>query len=138
MIDVVDALELLAACVEDRGADYRSSRRRGLATARGERFYDCPAPTDSIAGLALAKAGAPPSALDPLGQWTIADLRVGQPTAVKLTLGALVVLRAAESADRLGHAWGSCLEAALQALPAFIDLIPQRVVSRAIQSDGLG
>ncbi|MDQ1731609.1 MAG: hypothetical protein QOK10_1768 [Pseudonocardiales bacterium] len=126
MIDIVDALDLLEACVADRGADYCSSRRAGSATSRSERFYDCPAPADSIVGFALTKAGVPPAAVDPLGLWSIAELHGSQPGAVRLTLGALVVLRAAESADRLGQAWGSCVRAALRAVPPFLELIPER------------
>lgn len=136
MVDIVDALDLLGSCVRDRGADYRSRGRRSPAVSRRERYYTCPAETDSIVKLALIKAGARHSAVDRLTKETVADFYRSGPDSLDLTLGAVVALRAAESAERLGHTWGMSLQAALQAAAKFVDLIPDRVVGCAGEGAG--
>jgi hypothetical protein len=128
MIDIVDALDLLDSCVRDRGAAFRSPRRRGSAVSPRGRYYSCPAAGDSIVNLALIKAGVPLPALSRLANKTVADGYASGLDPLDLTLGAVVVLRAAESMERRGHAWGSCLQAALQAASRFIELIPDGVV----------
>jgi hypothetical protein len=124
MIDIVDALDVLDSCVADRGADYRSRRRRNWAVPLSERYYHCPAPAESIVSLALIKAGAPQSSVGLLSHKSIADVYATDRARLNLTLGAVVALRAAESMERLGHSWGSCREAALQAASRFVELIP--------------
>ncbi|MDT4943473.1 MAG: hypothetical protein QOH14_206 [Pseudonocardiales bacterium] len=134
MIDIVDALDLLDSCVRDRGAGFRSPRRRGSAAAPRGRYYSCPAARDSIVNLALIKAGVPQPALSRLASKTVADVYASGLHPLDLTLGAVVVLRAAESKERRGHAWGSCLQAALQAASRFIELIPDGVVRCAAEA----
>ena len=133
MIDIVEALDLLESCVRDRGADYRSRHRCSSAGPRSGRRYRCPRATDSIVKRALTKAGAQPSAVGRLTSGTVADFYASGPDSLNLTLGAVVVLRAAESMDRLGHTWGSSLQAALQAASRFVELIPDGVVARAAE-----
>jgi hypothetical protein len=135
MIDIVEALDLLDSCVRDRGADYRSRRRPGAPGSRTERYYTCPAATETIVQLALIKAGAPHSAIGQLANGTVADFYASGPDSINLTLGAVVALRAAESGERLGHTWGVCLQAALRAASRFVELIPDGVVGRAAGAD---
>jgi hypothetical protein len=123
-VDIVDALDLLGSCVRDRGEGHRSRRRGdGVPTA-----------TDSIVILALTKAGAPLTALRPLTHTPIADLYASGQHPLPLTLGAVVVFRAAESEDRRGQTWGMSLQAALRAASRFVDLVPDRVVSSAVEA----
>jgi hypothetical protein len=124
VIDIVDALDLLASCVRDRGEGYRSLRPRD----------ELPSATDSIVIDALSKAGAPLTALSPLAHTPIADLYASGRHPVPLTLGAVVVFRAAESEDRRGHTWGMSLEAALRAASRFVELAPDGVVRRAAEA----
>jgi hypothetical protein len=130
MIDIVDALDLLDACVRDRGAGFRSPRRRGSAASPRGRYFSCPAARDSIVNLALIKAGVPLSAVNRLADKTVADVYSSGLHPLDLTLGAVAVLRAAESMERRGHAWGSCLQGAADAASRFIELIPDGVVVR--------
>jgi hypothetical protein len=123
-IDMVDALDLLDSCVRDHGEDYRSLRRRDAF----------PTATDSIVTLALSKAGAPLSALSPLAHTPIADLYASGRQPLPLTLGAVVVFRAAESADRRGQTWAMSYQAALRAASRFVELIPDSVVGRAAEA----
>jgi hypothetical protein len=134
-IDLVDALDLLESCVRDRGEGYRSPHRRLPAvspTGSGDAF---PTATDnSIVTLALSKAGAPLTALISLASTPIADLYASGRHPLNLTLGAVVVFRAAESAERRGQTWAMSLQAALRAASRFVDLIPDRVVARAAEA----
>jgi hypothetical protein len=133
-IDLVDALDLLESCVRERGEDYRSPRRRLPAaspTGSGDAF---PTATDSIVTLALSKAGMPLTALIPLAYTPIADVYASGQHPLNLTLGAVVVLRAAESAERRGQTWAMSLQAALRAASRFVDLIPDRVLGRAAEA----
>jgi hypothetical protein len=124
VIDIVDALDLLASCVRDRGEGYRSLHPRDAL----------PSATDSVVIYALSKAGAPLTALSPLAHTPIADLYASGRHPLPLTLGAVVVFRAAESEDRRGHTWGMSLEAALRAASRFVELAPDSVVRRAAEA----
>jgi hypothetical protein len=125
VIDIVDALDLLDSCVRDHGEGYRS------ATGPKEAV---PTATDSIVTLALSKAGAPLSALSPLAHTPIADLYASGRHPIPLTLGAVVVFRAAESVDRRGQTWAMSLQAALRAASRFVELIPDKVVTSAAEA----
>jgi hypothetical protein len=124
VIDIVDALDLVDSCVRECGEGYRSLRRRDAI----------PTATDSIVTLALSKAGVPLTALSPLAHTPIADLYVSGRHPLPLTLGAVVVFRAAESEDRRGQTWAICSEAALRAASRFVELIPDRVVGYAAEA----
>jgi hypothetical protein len=125
VIDIIDALDLLDRCVRDRGDGYRS-------LSRGDAF---PTATDSIVALALSKAGAPLTALSPLAHTPIAELYASGRPPLPLTLGAVVVFRAAESVDRRGQTWATSYQAALRAASRFVELIPDKVVSCAAEAE---
>jgi hypothetical protein len=57
-------------------------------------------------------------------------------SSLDLSLGAVVVLHAADSAELRGQTWAMCLQAALEAASRFVELIPDRVVARAAESAG--
>jgi hypothetical protein len=131
VIDIVDALNLLDSCVRDRGNDYRSPPRRLAAVSPTEPQGEASAATDSIVTCALRKAGAPLAVLSALAYTPIADVYASGPPDLNLTLGAVVVFRAAEAAERLGQTWAMSLEAALRVAARFVELIPDRVAVRA-------
>jgi hypothetical protein len=133
MIDIVDALDLLDSCVRDRGEDYRSLPRRLAVVSRTGLQEEVPAASDSIVTLALRKAGAPPIVLSALADAPVADLYASGRPALNLTLGAVVVFRAAESAERRGQTWANSLHAALRAASRFVELIPDRVAAHATE-----
>jgi hypothetical protein len=134
MIDIVDTIDLLDSCVRDRGAGYRSPHRRDLADSRRGRSSNYPAATDSIVSLALIRAGAPMSAVSRVANSTVAEAYAAGLHPLNLTLGAVVALRAAESTERRGQTWGSCLQAALRAASRFIEVIPEGVVGCAAEA----
>jgi hypothetical protein len=134
VIDIVDTIDLLDSCVRDRGAGYLSPHRRGSADSRRGRHYTCPRATDSIVSLALIKAGVPPSAVSRVANSTVADVYAAGLHPLSVTLGAVVALRAAESMERRGHTWGSCLQAAVRAASRFIELIPDGVAGCAAEA----
>jgi hypothetical protein len=127
MIDIVDALDLLDSCVRDRGPGYRSLPRRLRAVSPTGVDDAFPAATESIVTLALSKAGAPLTALRLLAHTPVADVYASGRHRLNLTLGAVVVLRAAESMERHGQTWAMSLQAARRAASRFVELIPDRV-----------
>ncbi|MCW2541144.1 MAG: hypothetical protein JWN95_2869 [Frankiales bacterium] len=123
-IDIVDALDLLDRCVRERGEGYRKPRRhlRAISCTVGDDAF--PSATDGIVTLALSKAGAPRAALRALAHESLADLYASGRCPFNLTLGAVVVFRAAEAAERRGQTWLMGLQAAVAAASRFVVLIP--------------
>jgi hypothetical protein len=117
MIDIVDALDLLDRCVRDRRVDAP------------------PAQTDGIVAMALSKAGTPLTTLGPLSGTPVADAYASGRHPLNLTLGAVAVFRAAESAERRGQTWAMSLQAARLAASRFVELIPDRIVGRAAEAE---
>jgi hypothetical protein len=136
MIDIVDALELLGSCVRERGESYQPPCRRLPAVSPTESEDMDPAARHSIVTLALGKAGAPPEALSAVAHLPIVAAYTAGCPPLDLSLGAVVVLHAAESAELRGQTWAMSLQAALDAASRFIELIPDQVVARAAKSDG--
>jgi hypothetical protein len=126
-LDIVDALNLLDRCVRERGEGYRSLPDR-LSAGPDDAS---PAATDGIVTLALSKAGAPRTALSPLAHTPVADVYASGRSPLDLTLGAVVVFRAAESLERRGQTWAASLQAAVRAASRFLELIPDGVVGDA-------
>jgi hypothetical protein len=134
VIDIVEALDLLESCVRDRGAGYRSPRRGLPGVSRTGANDAFPTATDSIVTLALSKAGAPLTALSPLTQLSVADVYASGRHPVGLTLGAVVVFRAAEAAQRRGQTWAMSLQAALLAASRFVELIPDGLAAHPVEA----
>jgi hypothetical protein len=134
VIDIVDALDLLDSCVRDRGASYRPGPRRLAAVSPDGLDDAAPAAADGIVTLALRKAGAPRTALSALAHMPVADVYASGRFPLDLTLGAVVVLRAAESVERRGQTWAMSLQAALRAASRFVDLIPDGVAGCASEA----
>ncbi|MGX7678613.1 hypothetical protein ACSMXN_06920 [Jatrophihabitans sp. DSM 45814] len=124
MIDIVDALDLLKSCVRDRGADYRARPRRGQRGSRRARYYECRPGSNSIVGLALIKADVSAATATLLTNCSVGEAIASGSAPKEFTLGAVVTLRAAQTMERRGHDWGSCLQAGVQAAARFIELIP--------------
>jgi hypothetical protein len=134
VIDIVDALDLLDSCVRGRGESYRSPIRQG-SPARASGGHDTgQAVTDSIVTLAMAKAGAPITAVSRLTGTSIGVAYASGQNPLNLTLGAVVVLCAAESVERRGETWAAALQAALRTASRFLELLPDRVVECAAEA----
>ncbi|MCU1655350.1 MAG: hypothetical protein JWO57_6 [Pseudonocardiales bacterium] len=114
MIDIVDALDLLERCVQDRRAGHRSG--------------------NGIVALALTKGGMPLTEVSRLADTPIGDAYAAGRRPLNLTLGAVVVLRAADSVERRGQPWGLALQAALRAASRYAELIPDGVARRATEA----
>jgi hypothetical protein len=123
VIDIVDALELLDSCVRDRGAGYRSTHRRGSAGSFSRRHPACRTATDSIVTLVLTKAGTPLAAVSQVARTSVDDAYASGGHDLNLTVGAVAVLRAAQSMERRGETWGRARQAAAQAASRFAELV---------------
>jgi hypothetical protein len=134
VIDIADALDLLESCVRDRGEGYRSPRRHLSAVSPSGRNDVSLAATDSIVTLALRKAGVPLMALPPLAHTPVAEVYASGHPCLNLTLGAVVVFRAAESEEWRGQTWVMAFQAALRAASRFVELIPDTVAGSAAEA----
>jgi hypothetical protein len=129
-LDIVDALDLLDRCVRERGEGYRSLPQR-LSAGTDDAS---PAAPDGIVTLALSKAGAPRTALGPLAHTPVVEGGAAGRARPNLTLGAVVVFRAAESVERRGQTWAMSLQAAERAASKFLELIPDSLVGGAAEA----
>jgi hypothetical protein len=123
VINIVDALDLLDSCVRERGDNYRSTRRRDPIGSLSRRYPACPTTTDSIVTLVLAKAGTPLTAISRVANTSVGDAYASGEHDLNLTVGAVVVLRAAESKERHGATWGVARQAAAHAASRFAELV---------------
>jgi hypothetical protein len=124
MIDIVDALDLLNSCVRDRGENYRSPALDESTASASWRYDAGRAVTDDIVTRALASAATPTTTGSWLMRGSVVDAYASGQNPFNLTLGAVIVLRAAQSTERRGATWGASLEAALRGASRFVELIP--------------
>jgi hypothetical protein len=127
VIDIGTALDLLAAAVEHRGADFvyrpvwmdEAGYFSGLYANRG-------AP-GCIVGHALALANVSVRELEAMRDDGVRDLYRRGELPVTLTLGALAVFHAAQQSQDRGRRWGDVLTCATDAAVTFLDLLPDTV-----------
>jgi len=144
VIDIVDTLDLLEGCVRDSGPGYRP-RRPSADPLTGPGWYSVGRDGgEGIVATALLRTGSPVTALSTPGFGTPVPAQ-GPPgwNAQTLTLGALVVLRAAAAAELQGDTWGRSLACALRATARFVDLLPDGLRGRgeevtAVLARGVG
>jgi hypothetical protein len=125
MIDIVEALDLLDGCVRERGSSYRTPGRPALrSTDGGHPDVERPA-TEGIVALAMTKGGVAPGEVSRLAGRHIADVySPGRDRCLNLTVGAVVVFRAAELVERRGETWGACLQGAVRTAARFVEVLP--------------
>lgn len=134
MIDIVDVLDLLESCVRDHGECHRPPARNESAMRPIEGQDTGRAATDSLVTLAMARAGTPIAADRRLAGTSVGVAYAAGQNPFNLTLGAVVVFSAAESAERCGQTWGIAFQAALRAASKYLDLLPDSVVERAVEA----
>jgi hypothetical protein len=127
VIDIGYALDLLDSCVRGRGDDNQPSPRHLAVESPHEPEHIFPTAGDNIVIVAMRKAGAPPAALSALTHTCIADVYASGRPALNLTLGAVAVFRAAESAERRGQTWAMSVQAARRTASRFAELIPDKL-----------
>lgn len=124
VIDMGMALDLLAAAVRHRGADFVYQ----FVWVEETRYLTCRyanvgAP-DCIVGHALAYAGIDVRALEAMRDDGVAELYAEGRFPRRVTLGALAVLRAAQQSQDRGSPWGDVLDHAVHAAVRILDLLP--------------
>jgi hypothetical protein len=124
MIDIVDALDLLNSCVRDRDENYRSPALDESTASASWRYDAGRAVTDDIVTRALASAATPTTTGSWLIRRSVVDAYASGQNPFNLTLGAVIVLRAAELTDRRGETWGLSVAAAMRAASRFVEPIP--------------
>jgi hypothetical protein len=114
LIDIGDALDLLARAANEGGRGYAGSQAR-LYALNGE--------PKSIVGHALLLANVDADDLEVMRGHRVRDLYREARLPVDLTLGALIVLDAAQRSEDLGSCGDEVLDDATAAAARFLDLI---------------
>jgi hypothetical protein len=137
VIDIGCALDLLAAAVKHRGASQVHRPVRITANDFSTCLHTHNGSPDCIIGEALARTGVGVEELEGLCDHGIRDLHWGGRLPVTLTLGAVVVLHAAQQSQHRGFRWGDVLEHATTAAEKFLELIPDAAFAASIQRSGV-
>ena len=134
VIDIGTALDLVAAAVEHRGAEFVYEPvwidESGYFTC----LYANRGAPDCIVGQALAFANICVRDLEAMRDDAVRDLYLRGELPVTLTLGALAVFRAAQQSQDRGCRWGDVLEYATDAAVRFLDLLPDTVFDAVRQA----
>jgi hypothetical protein len=124
LIDIVRALDLLAAAVEQRGESFVFvAGRHQLCLYRADGGPQC------LVGRCLSLAGVGDDELDALGGDAVRDLYRRGALPARLTLGALVVFDAAQRGQDRAYSWGDALDYAVGVAERFLGLIPPSITS---------
>jgi hypothetical protein len=136
LIDIGAALDLMAAALA-MPAD-RSVHRPGPATGSGStvRRYASGGEPQSLVGHVLALAGVAVNQLERLEEEPLRELWQRDGLPVRLTLGALVVLDAAQRRQSRGCAVTDILPHVAAIARCYVDLLPDRVVQSAASRAG--
>jgi hypothetical protein len=137
IIDIGCALDLLAAAVKHRGASQVHRSVRMAADDFSTCLHTHNGSPDCIIGEALARTGLGVEDLEGLCDHGIRDLHWAGRLPVTLTLGAVVVLHAAQQSQDRGCRWGDVLEHATTAAEKFLELIPDAAFAASIQRSGV-
>jgi hypothetical protein len=125
LIDVVLMLDLLSVVVAERGDDFVYSP---VGEPVHDNIHELRRDALSLAGEVLSLAGASPDDLKPVRRHSIRDLYASGRLPVPLTLGAAVVLHAAEHSQNCGKTWGEAADHARRMADRFIDLLPDQAM----------
>ena len=121
LLDIGSALELLAAAVEEHGEYFAYPLAVGRAH---ECLYWRRAGPRCLVGHALSLAQVGANDLDALGDRGVRELYRHGKLPVRLTIGALVVLDAAQRTQDRGYTGADALEYASNVAVRFLDLVP--------------
>jgi hypothetical protein len=123
LIDVGIALDLLARVVDDCGEDFTSTPVAGPSHPRRGYVYALDGRPQCIVGHALARASVDVAQLEQMRDEHLRDLYRDGRLPVKLSLGALTALDAAQRSQDRGLTWGAALEDATAAAARYFDLV---------------
>jgi hypothetical protein len=135
-IDMATALDLLAAAVRHRGADFVYR----FVWVEQARYLTCryanAGAADCIVGHALSYAGIDVAALEAMRDDGVAELYAEGRFPCRLTLGALAVLRAAQQSQDRGCRRGEVLDDAVTAAVRILELVPTAAFELAGAASG--
>ena len=127
-IDIGRALDLLATAVGAGGEWYVYppvwSRYR-------DRMYAAHGGPQCLVGRVLSLTQVPDEALEELRDRGLRELYSEGKLPVRLTLGTLAVLDAAERSQDRGYSWGDALDYATDVATSFLDLLPDAALHAA-------
>jgi hypothetical protein len=121
-LDIMDALDLLATAVIDRGDDFASTPNSGPNITNRHRYAIFDEPR-CIVGYALSLANVTVEDLRSMRDQPVRDLYRDGGLPIPITLGALIVLDAAQRSQDRGRRWGDVLDDAVTAAAKFLDLV---------------
>jgi hypothetical protein len=128
LIDIGHALDLLSAAVAERG---RGFVYPPVSDPDQDCLYQLRSGSLSLAGHALSLGGVSRKDLEPLRRQSIRNLYAQGRMPVTLTLGAAMVLDAAERTQDRGHNWGDSLAQARRVAVRYVQLLPNHALDAA-------
>jgi hypothetical protein len=122
LLGIADAFDLLAAAVDDRGSDFVVRSNSGPDISDYANLYAFDGEPQCIVGYALSLAHVRVQDLESMCDQPVRDLYRDGRLPIPITLGALIVLDAAQRSEGRGRRWGDVLDDATAAVARFLDL----------------
>jgi hypothetical protein len=129
VLDLGSALELMANAVRRRGVDFRAEPVPTGRRPDEHRRYARNGRPHGIVGHVLADAGAGIRSLEGLPAIGVETLYLDGRLPLRVTLGAVAVLRAAQQDEDDGRCWGDALRHARTVAARFVELVPDAVLA---------
>jgi hypothetical protein len=123
LIDVGTAVDLLARAVKDRGDDFACNPVVDPSHRQHGYVYAFDGKPECIVGHALALACVDVAQLEAMRDHRLRDLYRDGRLPVRLSLGALIALDAAQQSQDRGRSWGTALDDATAAAARYLDLV---------------
>ena len=121
VLDIVDALDLVSTAVDDRGRDFVHRPVSGPGVINDAYRYAVGGEPRCIVGHALSLANVATEELESMHE-PVRDLYSDGRLPIPITLGALIVLDAAQRSEADGSPWGDVLDDAFAAAEKVRDL----------------
>lgn len=122
-IDIGGALDLLTSVVNDHGEDVNGESDANHGRLHDAFRYTIGGIPHCIVGHALARVSVDVADLEAMRDQRLRDLYRDGRLPITLTLGALIVLDAAQQSEDRGRTWGTALDDATVAAVRFLDLV---------------
>lgn len=132
LIDMCRALDLIATTVRQAGEDFGYPAARFSEAERSPCPYTARNGPRCLVGRALSLERIRDDDLEALRDHPVRELYAKARLPVRLTLGAMVVLDAAERARDRGATWCEAPDDAMSVAVRFVDLLPDRAFIAAI------
>jgi hypothetical protein len=123
-LDLADVLDLLAAAVDQRGSACVLESLPAAGMPQRIHRYASAGQPQGIVGHAFSLTGVTGEDLELMRDESLRDLYREGRLPIEITLGALIVLDAAQRSEARGRCWGEVLDDAVSAIAKLLGLVP--------------